>query len=73
MASSRAPARVRMLRGWYSTLRENLRQRVATAAKEDGLHQPAEETTAFIRIAKATAPGLLDRIDHVRCLLRSER
>jgi hypothetical protein len=42
---------------------------VAAGAQRQGVPCPADDTTGFFRIASIEAPGLLDRVRHLRGLL----
>lgn len=63
------PFRRRLILGWYRTLNDQLRGRVAASAQKQGVPCPADESTGFFRIAATEAPGLLDRVRHLKSLL----
>jgi hypothetical protein len=63
------PFRRRLLRGWYRTLNDNLRQRVTAEAERRGVACPRDDSSAFIRIATAAAPALLEKVRHLKRLL----
>jgi hypothetical protein len=67
------PFRRRLLHGWYQTLNDSLCTRVSTAARRQGVPCPSEGSSGFIKIAVAEAPGLLERVRHIKRLLSSDR
>jgi hypothetical protein len=64
--------RRRLLKGWHRTLKETLQRRVNAAARREGIPCPAADTTGYIRLARAEDPDLLQRLLHLRQLLKSE-
>ncbi len=67
------PFRRRLLSGWYQTLNDSLRKRVSAAARRQGIPCPSDGSSAFARIAVAEAPGLLEKVRHVKRLLSHAR
>jgi hypothetical protein len=63
------PYRRRLLHGWYQTLNDSLRTRVSAAARRQGVPCPSEDSSSYLRIALAEAPGLLERVRHIKRML----
>jgi len=70
--ASRDRFRRRLLKGWHRTLKETLQRRVLVAAKRQGIPCPADDSSGFIRIATVEDPDLLQRLRHLKSLIKGE-